>query len=622
MNLEEIFPYPSFRSGQRELSQAVYEACKSRDKLVVEAMSGFGKTAAVLSGCILAAQEDGMRVVYLCRTKRQVLRVVEEARLIQKRHPFIGTTLFSKGDYCLLKEGSTWRVNQESFKWYCSFHVTNNLCSYFMNVSLVNREMQALIDRLGGTMVPHSAFLAECERLHVCPYEVSRLAATQAILSIATYHYLIDEASRSVLLGSSRDLPPAMGVVDEAHNLRDFIRDSSMRVLSVRELQLASQDCRNLFLEHLASSLHEIAQCVRELLSNRMSWRATPASLMDALERGHDESWLPSLVTELSGPANKAWGFVSIERNFPPSLLRIGGFLQSLLSARGSRDWTVVKSEDALYLTNINPGELLSGASRNLWSLVLISATVNPSRLFLHSLGLDGTKIHTIDTNYAFTVKTIIDTGVSTRFAERKPSMYDKIAKKMASIYEATERGVGIFVPSYAVLERLTDELTSKISKELLVERRQMTSREGDEMMSKFKSETRPVLLAVQGGRFSEGEDFPGDQMGVSIVVGLSLPPPSPITYAEYTSVAEMGRHEAYLVVSLLPALRKAFQAAGRHIRNPGKRGMVFFLDARFNNREVIGLMPSWMKEDLTASDLTPEEIRKVVEQFFSPQPS
>ena len=89
--------------------------------------------------------------------------------------------------------------------------------------------------------------------------------------------------------------------------------------------------------------------------------------------------------------------------------------------------------------------------------------------------------------------------------------------------------------------------------------------------MNTFKSNRGCVLLAVQGGRFSEGEDFPGDEMDVSIVVGLSLPPPSPTMYAEYKQMEanQFDKHQAYMVLSLLPALRKAIQSAGRHVRDP-----------------------------------------------------
>ena len=111
MNLEELFPYSTFREGQRDLTDSVYDACKNGNRLVVEAMSGFGKTAPVLTGSILAAQENDNRIIYTCRTKRQVFRVMEEIQRIQKKTPVNTTYLFAKNDYCLLKEMSRFPVS-------------------------------------------------------------------------------------------------------------------------------------------------------------------------------------------------------------------------------------------------------------------------------------------------------------------------------------------------------------------------------------------------------------------------------------------------------------------------------------------------------------------------------
>jgi DNA excision repair protein ERCC-2 len=83
VGIESRFAYESFRPGQKDLAQQVYAACLTGETLVAEAMSGFGKTAAVLSGSLSAAEELGCKIVYACRTKRQINRVVEEAARIQ-----------------------------------------------------------------------------------------------------------------------------------------------------------------------------------------------------------------------------------------------------------------------------------------------------------------------------------------------------------------------------------------------------------------------------------------------------------------------------------------------------------------------------------------------------------
>jgi Rad3-related DNA helicase len=85
--------------------------------------------------------------------------------------------------------------------------------------------------------------------------------------------------------------------------------------------------------------------------------------------------------------------------------------------------------------------------------------------------------------------------------------------------------------------------------------------------------------------------------------------------YAEYTQ-SGFDKHDAYLVISLLPALRKAIQSAGRHMRSPDKRGLVFFLDSRFDDREIIEMFPAWLKQDLHEGDFKRQEIEQMVKDF------
>ena len=206
--------------------------------------------------------------------------------------------------------------------------------------------------------------------------------------------------------------------------------------------------------------------------------------------------------------------------------------------------------------------------------------------------------------------------------------MYSKISDRLAAVCSSVEGGVGIFLPSYAILESVAGSLGAQAGRPsptgpgrtLLVEKPGLTNEDSEEMMSAFKSRRGCVLLAVQGGRFSEGEDFPGDEMDVSVVVGLALPPPSPTTFAEYKQMEadRFDKHQSYMVLSLLPALRKAFQCAGRHVRQPGKVGMVFFMDSRFAEQKIIDLMPSWLREDLLKGEFGPDSIASLSRDFFS----
>lgn len=620
MEIENIFPYHSFRTGQRELALAVYNTCKNGSNLVIDAMSGFGKTAPVLAGSILAAEERDAKIVYACRTKRQVYRVMEELKKIQQRIPLQSSYLFSKSDYCLLRETSKFSVTQESFKWYCSFNVTNNLCSFFLNLSLLNKEVSSILRKYNTSSMLHSDLLSECRNVHVCPYEIARLAMTNSRIIVTTYHYIFDDATRSTLFTNSQFSPSEMYViVDEAHNIREFMRDAHTSSLSFKELEQAIKDSEGLHLDRVTSSLREIIWDLKSFSSQHESWYVDKNDFMRLVTKHKDTTWLPNLVFELSALAKVGWESIATGKNLPASIIKVGDFLSDTLSSIQTIEKTMTKSDEGFSLVNTDPSRKFADTIREFRSLILLSATINPSDLFLRSIGLEkDTMIHKVDLGQTFKVRTVIDTGVSTRFKLRDSNMYSKITEKIFAVVESVRGGIGIFAPSYPILEILEQHLQKRIrGRELLCESRSMDNSDADRIMRTYKSTPGSILLAVQGGKFSEGEDFPGDQMDVSVVVGLSLPPPSPLIYAELAQKRLSG-HEAYLVVSLLPALRKAIQSAGRHIRSPDKQGMVFFLDSRFNSREVMDIIPPWLKHDVLSGDFNPVEIRRIIQSFWS----
>ena len=626
---EEVFPYPSFREGQKELADAVYQACSKGQRFVAEAMSGFGKTSAVLAGSIAAAHDDGLDIVYVCRTKRQVLRVLEELGRIAQRQPIKATSLYTKYDYCLLRQEG-FRVSPETFKWYCSFQTSNNLCSYFLNTSFNVEKLTRMVEEHTSKPGTISDLLAAGRELHVCPYELARLSLASSKVIVTTYHYLLDKASRSVLFRGDEPLDKVVAVIDEAHNIRDFLSGNSTVTMSFSEMEQCITDSRRLYLPRIASMVSEICDKAKTFCSMTDHWQVAKDAFASAISSGHTKDWLADLVFELSTNAGVAWYSVATSRNMPPSIIKFGAFMSTILASIDNEDVVLVKSEDSLSLADSNAPKKFMEATSGFKGLVLLSATIDPADLFLRSIGLDKTTtvLHTAKTSYRFKIKTVIDSGVTTRFSMRTHEMYARIATRIASIGASGCGGIGVFLPSYSVLDAIRKPLLDGIEdsadgappRTVVVEDSGLTSDESDRIMGLFKSTPKAVLLAVQGGRFSEGEDFPGDMMDVSVVVGLSLPPPSPTMFAEYQRMEARGfdKHEAYMTLSLLPALRKAFQCAGRHVRDPGKVGMVFFMDSRFAASNVVDLMPAWLKEDLAKGDFGAASILTIATDFFS----
>jgi DNA excision repair protein ERCC-2 len=616
VGIEGRFAYESFRPGQKELSQRVYEACLEGGTLFAEAMNGFGKTAAVLTGALSAAEETGCKVVYACRTKRQINRVVEEIGRLQKRHPFKAASMLSKFDYCLLRR--TRAVPQESFGWYCTFNVSNNLCSYFLNVSLSQE-----FDRLAKDvllMAPHQAdLIKKSEAIHVCPYEVARLAMAQAGVAVVPYQYAFDPKAMPMLFDrGSVERRKTMLVVDEAHNLREFFRGLGSATITIDQVRGAIREARAMLMEEAAESLDALRRTMELVMVEHPGWLLDRASILDRFRDEKGSPWLQNLAFELSASSGVAWGSVVYERRLPSLILRVGEFLVRLSS---SSDAMLVKWENTFGLVDPDPVRNLAEYLSEFRSSVLLSATINPSSVFARSVGLepDGVKTYCASAEPLVTVRTAVDMGTSTRYKLRSPAMYSKISDRVAAVINATGSGVGIFAPSYSVLGAIFEMVSKRVTERHMVsEAPGLSNEQAEEIFDSFRAYDDSVLFAVQGGRFSEGEDFDGGAMGTVVVVGLALPPPSPMMYAEYASLKRAGERDSYLMLSRLPALRRAFQAAGRHVRRPGKRGLVFFLDERFGNSASIQLMPSWLRRDVLVDDLSPELIESLSREFWS----
>jgi DNA excision repair protein ERCC-2 len=308
VGIEGRFAYESFRPGQKELAQRVYEACLGGEILIAEAMSGFGKTAAVLAGVLSAAEETGFKVVYACRTKRQINRVVEEIAKLQETHPFKAASMLSKFDYCLLRRGRA--VPQESFGWYCSFNVSNNLCSYFLNISLTE-EFDRLVGEVLRSTPKQPDLLRESETVHVCPYEVVRLAMVQASVAVVPYQYAFDPMATPVLFDrNSVDRQKTLLVVDEAHNLRDFFRGLHSATLTLDQVRGAIREAEAMLMEKAAQSLKALLQILENIMTESKGWLLDRESVLDRFRSEHGLVWLQNLAFELSASSGAAWGSV------------------------------------------------------------------------------------------------------------------------------------------------------------------------------------------------------------------------------------------------------------------------------------------------------------------------
>ncbi len=105
------------------------------------------------------------------------------------------------------------------------------------------------------------------------------------------------------------------------------------------------------------------------------------------------------------------------------------------------------------------------------------------------------------------------------------------------------------------------------------------------------------LLLAVAGGVFAEGVDYPGDMLKAVAVIGPCLPGVSlerELLKRYYEEQFERGFEYAFVV----PGMTRVVQAAGRLIRSADDSGIVALLDERFLTSPYRQYLPADWTED------------------------
>ena len=261
-------------------------------------------------------------------------------------------------------------------------------------------------------------------------------------------------------------------------------------------------------------------------------------------------------------------------------------------------------------------------------SCIYLSGTLTPLNAFMEIIGLPKHRTSQLTVESPFSPSQLLIgsvSGIDSKYNNRTPAHFEKIKKYIIKIADATPFNTGVFVPSYGYLYQL---LKTNFKQELVkrniflyAETRQFNPQDND-MIRKFKTGhergSKGLLLSVLGGRYSEGVDFPGDEMNTVVIIGVPLPKPTYHVskleeFYELTFGPGKGKDYGYNI----PALRKSNQAAGRPVRRLEDRGVVIFLDERYNSNYYKRFLSSWIKKKFVQFPRHPALLAKKIEEFF-----
>ena len=601
------FPHQELRPSQEEIGDAVADAVANNRHLLVRAPTGCGKTAAVLHPVVRSALGNGQRVFFLTAKTLQQRIAVETANAMQEGL-FRSLQLRAKSKMC----ANTEIVCHEEF------------CPYAKEygLKLVRTELLPHLLAENEHQDPDRIFDAAKENV-VCPFEVSLDLLAEVELVVCDYNYVFDPTIGLHALVHGNALRDSVLVIDEAHNLVDRSREYYSPELRIENVDRAFKFLEGRdhpVFEDLRNLIEDLKQLIRTTVAESLGEQRHnegPATLDDRaisdLRIGFDGSILSYFLYKRE---HEMWMaddpvldvFFTLTRFH--RVLELGGDEFVHIAERdegGGGERLKIFCRDASRFV----GEILDGSA----SSIAMSATLEPFDFYRDLLGFDAHRTDELYVPSPFPpenrlVLAISDVDTTYR---RRAAHYDAIASWIARLSHPKANILTLF-PSYAFLNAVHDRLPA-VAHTVVAQQPGVSDAEQQEILAALRGPQPHLLLAVLGGIFAEGVDYPGKMLSQVIVVSPGLPQYNlerELLKGYYQEFYEHGFGYAYLV----PGLTRVVQAAGRLIRSDEDRGVIVVMGRRFLDPRYMRLLPEeWTFGDPEA--LTFEDPEAAIREFF-----
>ncbi len=449
----------------------------------------------------------------------------------------------------------------------------------------------------------------------VCPYYLAQELVRWADVVVADYHYFFDGRALLSGLAQAHDWKVSI-LVDEAHNLVERTRamySADLRPGELVQSMRAAPAPVRLALERLRDACSETSAAPRPTAESDPDDQALHGTEAAAPQpapipaQTHGPAWGPGLLVPALNEACESIDRVLVERTesaarptaaADPLLegyFALRGFLR-LADSFGPHSWfdATTGQDDTVRICNVVPAPFIGQRFARVHSAVLFSGTLCPSRYEVDLLGLPGDTVFVeADAPFHASQLTVAAVRLSTRFRDRQQSV-QPIARLIADQFRKRPGNYLAFFSSFAYLESVHAELTDRHPG--IPSWRQlpaMSSAQRQQFLDRLRPGGHGVAFAVLGGSFAEGVDLPGGRLAGAFIATLGLP----ALDARIEAISERldalfgsGFDYAYLI----PGLRKVVQAAGRVVRSPSDRGVIYLIDPRYHRPEVKALLPGW----------------------------
>ncbi len=591
--LSQAIPGYQPRQAQIDMACAVEEAIKLKQKSIIEAGTGTGKTFAYLAPAFLS----GQKTIISTGTKNL------QEQLFHRDIPVVKEALASPLQVALLKG----RAN-----YLCTYRMKKNTGSsaLFSDKNTLSElkpvrdwaeatssgdigELQALAE--DAAIIPLITSNAEnclgrdCPDYEGCYVVKARTEAMDADIVVVNHHlFFADLALKDTGFGEL--IPEAQTIIfDEAHQIPDIASEYFGVNFSTRLLHDAARDITQAY----RSSLKDIEQVER--MATKMALHASELRILFG-EQNTKGKWEDALrnhaIAEQHSRLREA-----LHETVAMLKLHIGRdkALDNIYErlVQGKTDFAAVSDvttpdvslwyettpkQVVMHQTPLNIADKFSELTQTpLRSWIFTSATLMVNGHFSHyqdMLGLGHAKTLVLDSPFAYQTQSML--CVPRDLPEPSdPRMLERVVEVAQELIEAARGRCFLLFTSHYMLNRVADALSGRVANPLLVQG--STSKQA--LLDTYVSEPGSVLLAT--GAFWEGVDVRGDDLICVLIDKLPFAAPDdPLLQAKIENCKKRGGN-AFMDIQVPQAVITLKQGAGRLIRDVNDSGVLVICDTR-----------------------------------------
>jgi len=579
------FPYPKKRENQEIMIQKVEECIRNKKNLLIHAPTGIGKTAGVLYPATKIASELGLNVFFLTPRHSQHLIALETLKKMGEKK---GVDIIGKKWLCNYFYDD---LGQADFHELCDYLKKKEKCEFYNRVfekGEITKEAKIKIKEISNEILSSEEIKKKCKDF--CPYEISCQIAKRSTVIVADYFHIFNPfVSKTFLAKINKNLEDSIIIVDEAHQLPNRARDIISSKLTTFVLNNAIKEAKevhHIVYQDIDSFRIRIEELARERLKNNDEAyveKEEIVSILDSLSR----EFLDELqeVSDLVKEEGKEKSYCSGLLRFVENWINSDEYFARIIRKRKTNYGEQIE----LKLSALLPSSITSDIINESYSTILMSATLQPLEMYADLLGVKN--YETISFKSIFPPENrlnLVAPIATTKFSKRGEVQYKNYAEIITKIFNAVNGNTAVFFPSYYFLHQVKNFFRKDMN--LFVESQELTKEQKNNLLNRFISSEKGLLLGVQSGSFDQGINYPNNSLKCIIIAGVALATPDLETKSLilcYNKTYGKGIEYGYFY----PAIQKAIQASGRAIRSENDKAVIVYLDERFlwkNYRPVL----------------------------------